>query len=376
MSAPVRWTVVSHAADDSVAATSVVRLMEWLHESPAVELHTILWAAGFRGSRQYDFGRLADVGRAHEVLPARLLRAIGQPRIAGGVAGRAVRSTLRRIPTDGVLYLSSARAGAVLRYLPPGSRTVITHLHAADRAGDEPLPPDRVDALTAATDVWLAVDDETRTWAVDDWGLDPDRVHVVPEPVDPASSPRSVRVTDPNLLRLGLRGSTWFRRDHAPRLVQTLLHKRPGLNLELVWTGPLGREHLGPLLHDIRQLGLGESFELPSDEAQVREHVTDLDALAFTTPDDDPGWILGHAGGAGVPMVCFDTHRSSTGVTAGGGRAVAYLDIGAMADAVLYFLDRRAIPDDSVAAARTELSSRTIAVLGPRVVALAEGGRT
>ncbi len=376
MRAPVPWTVVSHASDDSVAATSVVRLMEWLDQDPEVELHTVLWSSGRRGASHYDFGRLANVGRAHEILAARLLRAVGRPRLAGGVAGLAVRARLRRVPKDGVLYLSTTTAGAVLRYLRPGRRTVVTHLHASDRAEGARLPPERVEELGRATEVWLAVDEETRAWAAETWGLDPDRVEVVPEPLGPASVPRALRVTDPNLLRLGLRGGSWFRRDHAPRLVQLLLHKRAGLRLELVWTEPIGREHLGPLLHDLRQLGLVDLLEIPSDEEQAREAVVDLDAIAFTVPDDDPGWLLGAAIGAGIPMVCFDTHRFAPAITSGGGRSVPYLDVAAMADVLLDLLDGRSVPEDELDAARAEGRSRTIVAVGPRIVELAEGPRS
>lgn len=377
MPQPQPWIVVNHAADDSSSSAGIVHLLRWLHAADGVDLHAVLWEAGYRPTAPYDHGRLIELGPAHAYLPSKVLRSVGVTRLAGGLAGREVRSRLSRLPDRGVLYLSTTRSAPVLRYLPTGSRTVITHLHAADRLEDPPIAPDRIEMLAEDTDVWLAADDETRDWAMATWGLDRSEIHVVPAPEDPAASPRSIRVTDPDVLRLGLRGGTWFRRDHAPRLVQQLLAKRPELDLELVWTEAVGAKHLGPVLHDLRMLGLEDRVVLPDDDQAIRAELAEMDVLAFTTADDDMGWLLADAGGAEVPMVCFDSHRSHAGVSAAGGRVVPYLDLSAMADAVLDLLhERRSTTDEEAAAARDRLHNRSMAVIGPRLLAIAEGARS
>lgn len=377
MSAAVPWTVVSHAADDSLPATSVPRLMRWLADQPGIDLHTVLWASGHNGKAPYDFGRLADVGSAHERLVARGLRGVGQHRLAGGVAGRAVRGTLRRVPAAGVLYLSSARAGAVLRYLPPGDRTVVTHLHAMDRLADPPLPTDRVAALVEATDVWLVVDEETGAWAAAEWGVDPELLHVVPEPVDPAAYASVDRVASPGHLRLALRGGTWFRRDHAARLVQLLQRRQPALELDLVWADTVTSYHLGPLLHDLRQLDLIDRLELSESIDEVRQRFAEVDVLALTTPDDDAGWVLSEARAAGVPVVCFDTHRSASMVAGDGGTVVPYLEVAEMADAVLDVVAaQRTSVAERLATQQQVLAERGPAAVGARLLAILDSGRS
>ena len=42
MTAPVPWTVVSHAADDSPPSVGVSHLMAWLATEPGVDLHSVL----------------------------------------------------------------------------------------------------------------------------------------------------------------------------------------------------------------------------------------------------------------------------------------------------------------------------------------------
>mgnify|MGYP000867541442 CR=1 FL=1 len=180
MTTPAPWTVVSHTADDSVPAVTVAHLMAWLDRDPRVDLHTVLWSRGHNSPQRYDFGRLANVAEAHDVFPAGLLRRVGLSRVGGVLAGRAVRRTLRSVPAEGVLYLSSAFAAPVLRYLPAGERTVVTHLHGIDREAVPPLSQERVDQIRAVTDVWLAVDEKTRAWAAKAWEIDPDAIVVVP----------------------------------------------------------------------------------------------------------------------------------------------------------------------------------------------------
>lgn len=375
MSRPEPWIVVNHAADDSPSSTGLVHLIRWLAEREDVDLHTVLWEAGYRPTSPYDAGRLIELGPAHAYLPSKVLRAAGVTRLAGGLAGREVRARLSRLPTTGVAYLSTVRSAPILRYLPAGERTIVTHLHRSDRLS-EPLADDRIAGLVADTDVWLADDDETRRWTADTFGVDLDAVHVVPVVEDASASPRSVRVTDENVLRLGVRGSQWFRRDHAARIVQQLLAKRPELDLEIVWTEAAGAENLGPVLHDLRMLGLEDRVVLPPDDDAIRAELSDLDALLFSTPDDDMGWLLAEAGGADVPMVCFDSHRSRTGVSAAGGRVVPYLDLSAAADAVLDLLhERRKTAAESLAEVRERLRLRQADVIGPRILELAQGAR-
>lgn len=369
------WTVVSHAADDSIPATALPTLMAWLDDQPDVSLHSVLWAAGPNGPRPFDFGRLANVGAAHEGVLASGLRKVGLRRLGGGVAGRQVRWTLRKVPAHGVLYLSTAWAGAILRYLDLEPFTVVTHLHAADRLAEPPLDEDRVGRLVAATDVWLADDDETRTWAATTWGLDAGRIHVVPPTVDASSPEFAAEARDPDLLRLGLHGSTWFRRDHAPRLIQTILRVRPDIQLDLLWTEATPVRDVGTLLHDLEHLGVRDRLVIPDAPHEVRGLISRLDVLALTTPDgDSSASLVQSAAEMGIQIVCFDTHPASASSAPGDRWVVAYLDIEAMAEAVLDILDAKRMSwNERVEAARADMQRRYVSALGPRIRELVDG---
>jgi glycosyltransferase involved in cell wall biosynthesis len=348
--------------------------MGWLHRQPDVDLHTVLWSRGHNPSSTYDFGRFANVADAHEALLPTVLRAVGLTRIGGGLAGRGVRAALRSVPTTGVLYLSTSFSAPVLRYLPPGERTVVTHLHTIDREADPPVPPDRVAQLREATHVWLAVDETTRTWAVEAWDLDPAAIALVPEPVDSGGWNRAARHPDPTHVRLGVRGGAWFRSDHTARLVQQLRRKRPDLQLDLVWAEVIGSpDHLAPLRHDLEHLGVAQHLELPRSADEVLAALDDIDVLVMTTPDDEGPWAVHDALARGVPAVCFDTHRMAADLH-DLGIVVPYLDVAAMADAVLG-LHADEVDDEApgIARRRAELRRRDVSVVGPRIVELATG---
>ena len=373
---PNQWTVVSPAADGSPASTSASALMGWLHHRPEVSLHTVLWASGPAGTASYDFGRFTDIGSAHEALLPQLLRGVGLTRLGGGLAGRSVRARLRPVPRSGVLYLSSAAAVPVVRYLPDGDRTVVTHLHRADLSGEPALPADRVATLRAVTDVWLAVDEDTRTGAVQRWGLDPATVHLVPELMDPLPEPlpRPPRVGP---ARLGLVGEAWFNTDHTARMAQILGRLRPDRPISMTWMqAGASRSALAPMIHDLERLGAADRLTLPPSIDEVRAALADLDVLVLASPDHDLGWVIEEAKARGVPVVCFDTHRAASGVDEEAGLVVSYLDVEALAEAVLTVVEGRwsggTLAKDRARASRLR---HDVSVLGPDIVALAQGER-
>lgn len=373
MTERVPWTVVSHAADESPAAVGVAHLLAWLEQEPSVQLHSILWAPGPGGTKPYRRGRFANVGAAHRNPVVRLLKASGQERVGGGLAGQLVRTKVRRVPRGGVVYLNSAGAGAVLRYLPDGPRTVITHLHAIDREADPPLPEDKVERLVAATDVWLAADEDTRDWASRAWGIDADDILVVPEPVDPTTWTISTRRADPGRLRLGLAGAPWFGSDHSARVVQVLRAERPDLELELTWARQVASaEHIAPMLHDLRQLGIEDPPVMPASTEEVLRVLDDLDVLAISTPHDHEPWLIWEAAARGLPIVCFDTHDAAATLPAGNGTVVPYPDPKAMADAVAAIHDEAVATESAtIDGQRAALRKRDVTILGPMLVDLA-----
>lgn len=73
-----------------------------------------------------------------------------------------------------------------------------------------------------------------------------------------------------------------------------------------------------------------------------------------------------------MPVVCFDTHRCARKLEERGGTVVPYLDLPAMAETVLNYLDKARAAGDEVEAQRRDLRDRAVTTVGPRIVRLIE----
>lgn len=361
-------TVVHLSADDSPAMRNLSVLMAWLARRPDVDLHTVLWLPGWADTAPFRVGTFHDVAKDHRGALARLARKAGRHREAGALVARAARSNLASIPPGGTVYLNGAETVVALRYMPAGERRVVTHLLESDRNAD--LAPERIEQLLAVTDEWLADSEETRTWAVDSWGLTADDVSVVGELVDLELWNQRNRPPDQHHLDLAVMGGPWFASDHTARLVQRLLKLRPELELDLFWAEVERAEHLAPLLHDLRILGIRDRVRLPESHEEVHHRLQRSHVLALTSPDGDTPWLPWEAARNGLPVVCFDTHRHAHEVgSVVRGHVVDYLDVPAMADAVLAVIDEARMPTTSAhEMARSELADRDVAHVGERLL--------
>jgi hypothetical protein len=363
-------------ADDGPAMRTVEVLISWMAGQPVVRLHTVLWLPGWSSTARFEAGTFHDVARDHRRRLPRALRRAGSDRLAGKVTVRAIRSTLRTVPRSGGLYLNGVVCAPALRYLPPGDRRVVTHLHASDREAVPDVPPEHLARLVEATDVWFADDEETRDWAASALGIDPDEVELVGELVDLAEWEATHVPADPDRLDLAVAGGTWFRSDHTARLVQTMLRLRPELDLRLLWTEVEREEHLAPLLHDLDLLGVRDRLHIPGSHAELHDRLREVRALVLTTPDEVPPWLAWQAAKGGLPVACFDSHPHAAEVgRSPDGRVVEYLDLVGLAEAVIGFHDdvrtgaHRRFEDG-----RAALAAQDVSVIGDRLVDLARGG--
>lgn len=366
----VAFTVVHLKADGAASMRSAEVLMTWMADRPDINLHTVLWLPGWSSTARFEAaGTFHDVAHDHRRTVPRALRRVGADQLASRLTARAIRSTLRSIPASGAVYLNGAACAPALRYLPPGERRVITHLHAADREVAPSIPPEHLARLIEATDVWFADFAGTRDWAAATWGIDPAAVDLVGPLVDPEAWGARQAPADTDRLYLAVAGATWFRTDHAARLVQTLLRLRPDLDFQLLWTEVDREEHLAPLLHDLDLLGVRDRLHVPASEADLQDRLREVSAIVLTTPDKAPPWQ------GGLPVVCFDSHPHAPEVgRSPHGQVVEYLDLVGMANAVLELHDEvRAGVVHHADDGRTALAHRDVNVVGERLVGLARG---
>lgn len=370
MTGPVPWTVVAHAADHSPPTIALGHLVRWLAQRPDVSVRTVVWTAGprmqvFAGTPVHDVGRVR-----RWLLPLRMQR-LGLRRLGGGLRGRAVRSALKSVPAGGVLYLSTGFAGSVLRYLPPGRRTVVTHVHAVDRiAADHLTAPDR-DRLVAGTDRWLATDADVAAWMASAWGISAGTITVVPAPVAVGSVPPPI-TGDSEELVVAVAGASAWRDgpDHTARLARALHRYRPGARVRFTWIGNVREEReLWPIIHDFDRLELSDAF---AGTVAPRDPLAPLEGahlLALTAPDEVCPWPAWEGAARGLPFVCFATHRLSSVAAAGAGARVDYGAVDDMARAILALSDEPAERRRRGQRAKDLVAAeRDISLVGPQVL--------
>jgi hypothetical protein len=362
---PPRVLVLVPEPDVDPSTTELLEVLRWIDEHEQARLEAVAWAPG---ARLDDLRAICPTTVVAELsrsgTSARLER--GLIRVGVPAAGQHVRR--RRLGLhpwadhrpDAVL-LSSPRAAPILRHLPAGdSYPVSVLVTGKDFDGEDPgfLRTDDLALLLARADRYL-VDPDTPAWRhlADDIGVDearlvPHPAEVYPEPPSPPADPAGVRA------ELGIpadhlvvAGTGSFDRDGGADLfVRTawlIRQRRPEQPLAFLWVGPQPQELSAvQVQHDIDHMGLHDAFHVLGEEREDALWSADVFALTTRARDEHIYWP---AGLRSVPFVGFPsdatTNRLSRFAAGGLGVVVDFLDLEAMADAVVDLLgddDRRA----------------------------------
>ena len=114
----------------------------------------------------------------------------------------------------------------------------------------------------------------------------------------------------------------------------------PTQQLRFIWLGQELDPDLRRLLeHDIERAGLGDVVALPGRTADPISFFESLSLFLLPSREDSWPLVMLEAAAAGVPIVCFQRSGGAEEFVAnGGGAAVPYLDVEAMAQAAVRYL--------------------------------------
>jgi glycosyltransferase involved in cell wall biosynthesis len=129
------------------------------------------------------------------------------------------------------------------------------------------------------------------------------------------------------------------------QLARAVLRKQPGYPVYFPWIGnPESRSDGLGFLYDVRHAGLEGRVLSLGERMNVPELLSDLDVLALTSREDPFPLVCLEASAGGVPFVCFADAGGMTEFASGDcGVAVPYLEIDAMADAIVRLLNDEAL---------------------------------
>lgn len=272
---------------------------------------------------------------------AREARALGLETVEvpwrAGLDPRAVAGIARRVRGRDLVHAHSSHAlqAAVLALAASGAPAGLVAARRLDYRLSSPSVWRRADLVLAVSTAVARV--------LEDCGLEPDRVRVVHDGIDPAELRppeegrlRSAAGAGPGETLVGTVGALVGHKDHRTlvRAAARLAADRPDARFVVAGEGPLR----GELEAEVRERGLEGRFALPGHVEDVARPLGDLDLFVMPSREEGLGTAALEAMAAGVPTVV----TRAGGLVDVAGDAVPSVppeDPGALAEAVGRLLD-------------------------------------
>jgi glycosyltransferase involved in cell wall biosynthesis len=300
-----------------------------------------------------------------------------------------VRDTRRRLPRalrprafDVVFANSTASVPVVARVAPAGGPPLVVYAHESRFLLEHQVGVAGAAAVLGRASRILAAAPSVRDALVDLVAPSAEIV-VVPgfvpprEPVVGGADPAAI--VPPSGPVVGAVGTmAWYKGvDLFPvvaRRVRDLLAETPGAprDVEFVWVGSphtgADRAHAD---HDTRRGGLGAYVRFAGSLDDPTDFLHSLSVLLLPSREDSWPLVMLEAAAVGVPTVCFEeTGGAADFVADGAGTAVPYLDVEAMARAVVRYVTDPDARAGAGALARERAGSVTSATQTARVAAI------
>ncbi|MCC5952426.1 MAG: glycosyltransferase family 4 protein [Acidimicrobiia bacterium] len=396
MTRPTPVLFVSHEGSRTGAPFALLHLVRWLADNSSIEPHIAILRDGPLTEMFAEVGPTTVLGtevewpgsnRSERWLAERQRR---RPLVALQVA--RMRRTVAPVAAAHTVYLNSAASVRLLHHLPAATATV-AHVHElrsaatwALRPADRPLLHTRIDHFIAAAD--CVADNLVVQFDVPRRRIT--RVYEFIDPTEVLAPPERNRQAIRDELGLPdsafvVGGSGWadWRKgiDLFTQLGRAMVDAGRS-DVHLVWVGGLpGGADGEQIRFDIERSGAAAHIHLVGLQSRPHDWYRGFDVLALTSREDPYPLVGLETSLLGIPMVCFDrsggmvelVRRSEEEARGESGMIVPYLDVEAMAAAVLTILDDepRRVAMGARAAATVERDHR-VDVAGPEVLDVIE----
>jgi glycosyltransferase involved in cell wall biosynthesis len=346
---------VAHEADRSGAPIALLRLLRWLRDASALEFEILLMRGG---ALESAFRALAPLEVIHPRLRPSLnpLRKLANryraSRLRRWRCLRRVRARAKRGDL-GLVFFNSVATADLFARLAPLPAPIVVYVHECQSAM-QALGLERVSALCRRADEIFAV---SRAVARDlrllDGGLS-ERIQIVPGcvPTPAASSAAgggmraSLGIPRDAVVVGGAGPLGWCKgTDLFVQLARSVAERDPGGSVRFVWFGDVPDAVERPRLqHDLDRLGLGSRVHFAGPTETPEHFYADLDLFALTSREDAFPLVCLEAAQRGLPVLCFEGGGGAPElIDKETGAVVPYLDVAAMAEAVLALAAR---PDE------------------------------
>jgi glycosyltransferase involved in cell wall biosynthesis len=383
---------VSHDAYRGGATLMLLNFLRWLKDNTHLHFQILLCNTG---GLEQEFEQLAPVwyldttvGRRARLRAAiRKLTAPLRPSNTVSLGDAAAR--IRRSARIGLIYSNTVINGRTVNALLPLGCPVVTHVHEMEFA-IQAIAGKNFAYVKEHTDRFVAVSDAARRNLIVRHGIPAHKVEHIPGFIPNTARPRfdvpalrrslALEIGCPPDARIvgGSGTISWPRYKGCDLFVQlavAIRARKPAFDVHYVWLGaPAAGPVIAPVRHDIEKAGLTDCVHFIGSKPNALEYIAAFDVYALVSREESLSLVMLEAATLAVPTVCFDGHGSREFVEHDAGAVVPYLDVQAMADRVLEFLEREPLRWQIGQRAQQRVQERhDIATAAPKLLRVIEG---
>lgn len=188
-------------------------------------------------------------------------------------------------------------------------------------------------------DFYIAVSKKVRNNLIENYNISSEKIEIIYEFVKDSPIKRIQKSSD---FLVGGAGSINLRKgvDLFISVAACLHRNNPELKIKFVWIGDGDRYFLELLKQDLEKLNIDEKVDFLGSKDEPGEFYNQLDLFLMTSREDPFPLVCIEAGMLKKPIICF---KSATGteeiLNIGGGKIVPYMDVNAMANAIIQYYE-------------------------------------
>lgn len=376
---------ISHEASLTGAPLILLNFARWLREHNSGLHFEFLLLRG--GEMEKEFSSLAETFRLYS-------QAKQQPSLAGRLAQRIFKKDHR---SEILAKLAARKYDIIYANTVATMRTaveiadactkkprLILHMHELDTIIRQFEPG--FGTLEKKADCFIAVSEAVRKNLVTNHHIAESRIRLVHEFIDsakllqaasgygnrlPAGAPPAIA----GKFIVGGSGTVHWRKgsDLFLQVAQCLFKKRPSFNGVFVWIGAVPKNEKIVVDEDIRKMQLADKIFFPGVFNPPYGWFHAFDVFLMTSREDPFPIVSLETACLGKPLICF---RGAGGteemVASGGGVIVPYMDVEAMADAIIAYSEDPRKKEGDGALAASAVANYDISLVAPRLLRVIE----
>jgi glycosyltransferase involved in cell wall biosynthesis len=364
----------------------LLNFLKWFKQNSDIPFLTIY---GHEGELDREF---AALGEAHQFDPDFTEQRIwkkGLDKLSAkmDLRNRKLRKQLE-VKNIGLIYSNAVTNYRILSALPDFGAPVVSHCHELEsvirRTGLGEF--ERTKEMTA---LFVAASEAVKKNLTENHAVAADDIEVVREfiPIEERSAEQIQKDRADVLRELGIpenafvvegSGTLYWRK--APELFTLIANevkkKAPGAPVYFVWVGGAaeGDFRFFELEFDLKKLGLSDRVRFLSHKSDPQKYYSACDVFLLTSREDPYPLVCLEAAALAKPVICFaDSGGMPEFVENDSGFVVPYLDLGAVAERIVYLLENPAVKISLGSAAAKKVRERhNLPTAAPQLLSIIE----